>query len=90
MSFPLMLACFWAIVANVIALTPSKDHHWKSAYMLIAVGIPIVGAVTWYHGPWLGLLVLAAGCSVLRWPLVYLGRWIRRGGGPTVAESPAE
>ena len=74
-----MLACLWAVSANIIAMTPSKDHHWRNAYALIAVGIPIVGYVTAQHGPWVGLLVLAGGCSVLRWPVIYLTRWVRRG-----------
>ena len=51
MSLSLTLACFWAVIANVIAMTPSKDHHWRNAYMLIAVGIPILGFVTVQHGP---------------------------------------
>jgi hypothetical protein len=58
-------------------MTPSKDHHWRNAYGLIAIGIPILGFVTWQHGPFAGMLVLAAGMSVLRWPVVYLGRWIK-------------
>jgi hypothetical protein len=29
---------------------------------------------------------LAAGCSVLRWPVVYLMRWLRR----TAFQGPAE
>jgi len=78
MSLSLILACFWAVVANVIAMTPSKDHHWRNAYILIAIGIPIVGYVTVQHGPWIGLLVLAGGCSILRWPVIYLGRWLRK------------
>lgn len=78
MSLSLILAAVWAVVANVLAMTPSKDHHWRNAYMLITVGIPIVGYVTWQHGPWIGILVMAAGMSVLRWPVIYLGRWIKR------------
>ncbi|MBW4707835.1 DUF2484 family protein [Roseobacter sp. YSTF-M11] len=78
MSLSLTIAAIWALVANVLAMTPSKDHHWRNAYALIAIGIPIVGYVTWQHGPWVGLLVLAAGVSVLRWPVIYLGRWIKR------------
>ena len=78
MSLPLILACLWGIVANVIGMFPSKRHHWPAAYALIAVGVPIVGLVTWQHGPLIGLIVLAAGASVLRWPVVYLGRWLRR------------
>lgn len=86
MSLSLTFACLWALVANVLAMTPSRDHHWRNAYILIAVGIPIVGHVVMQHGPWLGLLVLAGGCSVLRWPVIYLGRWLRRG----VTKTPAE
>ncbi|MEM8692645.1 MAG: DUF2484 family protein [Pseudomonadota bacterium] len=77
MSGSLVLACLWAFAANVIAMLPSKDYHWSNAYKLIAIGIPILGFVTWQHGPWVGLLVLAAGMSVLRWPVVYLTRWVR-------------
>jgi len=77
-SLSLLLSCIWAVAANVLAMTPSKDHHWRNAYVLIAVGIPIVGYVVFQHGPWIGLLVLAAGCSVLRWPVIYFGRWLRR------------
>ncbi|SDD16423.1 DUF2484 family protein [Ruegeria marina] len=78
MSLSLILACVWAVAANVIAMLPSRDHHWRNAYMLIAVGIPILGYVTYENGPWIGLVVLAGGMSVLRWPVIYLGRWLRR------------
>lgn len=77
MSLSLILAALWAILANVLAMTPSKDNHWKRAYFLIAVGIPILGYVTYQNGPWYGLAVLLAGMSVLRWPVIYLGRWLR-------------
>ncbi len=86
MSYSLTLACLWAVAANIIAMTPSKDYHWRNAYILIAVGIPIVGYVVMQHGPWIGLLVLAAGCSVLRWPVIYLARWMRR----SARQEPAE
>ncbi len=78
MSLSLTLAFLWAIVANVTAMLPSRKNHWPAAYVLIAIGIPILGYVTLQHGPWVALLVLAAGASVLRWPLIYLGRWVRR------------
>lgn len=78
MTISLTLAALWALIANVVAMLPSRDHHWRNAYMLIAVGIPIIGFVTWQHGPWIGMLVMAMGISVLRWPVIYLGRWIKR------------
>ncbi|MBV2360523.1 DUF2484 family protein [Thalassococcus sp. CAU 1522] len=76
MSTSLILACLWAILANILAMVPSRDNHWQRAYGLIAIGIPILGYVTYQNGPWVGLLVLAAGMSILRWPVRYLGRWI--------------
>ncbi len=76
MSISLILACLWALSANLLAMMPSRDSHWKLAYGLIAVGIPILGYVTYQNGPWVGLFVLAAGMSMLRWPVRYLGRWV--------------
>jgi len=78
MSLSLLLAALWAIAANVLAMLPSKDYHWRRAYLLIATGVPILGLVTYQNGPWIGLLVLLAGMSMLRWPVIYAGRWIGR------------
>ncbi|WP_170478851.1 DUF2484 family protein [Ruegeria arenilitoris] len=78
MNWSIALAGLWGLVANVMAMIPSKDNHWTRAYFLIAVGIPILGYVTYENGPWIGLIVLAAGISVLRWPVIYLGRWLRK------------
>ncbi|MDZ7709857.1 MAG: DUF2484 family protein [Roseovarius sp.] len=78
MTPSLILACLWAVAANVLAMLPSRDNHWRRAYALMALGVPVLGLVTWQHGPWLGLIVLAAGMSVLRWPVIYLARWMRR------------
>jgi hypothetical protein len=75
---PIVLACLWLIAANVLAILPSRDHHWRNAYALIAIGIPLLGWVTYENGPLIGLLLLAAGASVLRWPVIYLWRWVRR------------
>ncbi|THH39056.1 DUF2484 family protein [Aliishimia ponticola] len=77
MSLPLILACLWAVVANVIAMFPSRDNHWRNAYILIAIGIPILVAIGYRHGVLLALLVMVAGMSILRWPMIYLMRWLR-------------
>lgn len=78
MSLSLILAALWALTANVLAMIPSRDNHWRRAYALIAFGIPILGYVTYENGPWWGLAVLIAGMSVLRWPVIYFGRWLRK------------
>ena len=77
MTPSLILAALWAVVANLLAMLPSRDNHWRSAYVLTAAGIPILGYVTFQNGPWIGLAVLMAGMSVLRWPVIHLGRWTR-------------
>jgi hypothetical protein len=81
MTLSLTLTCVWAVAANLIAMFPSKHNHWPAAYALIAVGIPILGWVTYQHGPWVGLLVLAAGASILRWPVFYFWRWLKTRAG---------
>lgn len=78
MTLSLAAAALWLIVANVLALIPSNDNHWRRAYVLIAVGVPLLGWVTYQNGPWIALVVLAAGMSVLRWPVIYLTRWVKR------------
>ncbi|TGD43617.1 DUF2484 family protein [Pseudotabrizicola sediminis] len=78
-------ALLWLVAANVVAMLPSRDHHWRAAYVLIAIGIPLVGWVTAQNGPVWGMLILAAGASVLRWPLIHFWRWLRSKNG-----APAE
>jgi hypothetical protein len=77
-TLPFILCLVWLVAANVIAMFPSRDYHWRAAYVLIAIGVPLLGWVTYASGPIVGMLVLAAGASILRWPLIYFWRWIRR------------
>lgn len=77
MSVSLILAALWALAANILAMIPSRDNHWARAYVLIALGIPLLGYVTYENGPWWGLAVLAGGMSVLRWPVIRFGRWVK-------------
>ncbi|OIQ32284.1 MAG: hypothetical protein BM562_05285 [Alphaproteobacteria bacterium MedPE-SWcel] len=77
MTPSLILACLWVVVANVLAMIPSRDNHWTRAYALIGIGIPLLGFVTYQNGPWWGLALLVAGMSILRWPLIHLLRWLR-------------
>lgn len=78
MSLSLILACLWAVAANIAAMIPSRDNHWRRAYALIVLGVPILGYVTYENGPWVGLAVLVAGMSVLRWPVFHLWRRVTR------------
>lgn len=78
MNASLVCALVWLLVANVAAMIPSRDHHWSRAYALIALGVPLVIWLVYENGLLIGLLFLAAGASVLRWPVIYFGRWLRR------------
>ncbi|MEL6957470.1 MAG: DUF2484 family protein [Pseudomonadota bacterium] len=72
------LACLWLIAANVLAMLPSRDNHWTRAYVLIALGVPLLAFVSYQNGLFWGVAFLIAAASVLRWPVIYLGRWVRR------------
>ena len=78
MTLSLICATLWLVVANVMAMIPSKDNLWQRAYLLMAVGIPLLGWVVYQNGLWIGLIALVAGMSVLRWPVVYLTRRVKR------------
>lgn len=71
MSNALIAACLWGLAASLIAMGPRR-YHWPAAWALIATGVPLLGWVTFENGPVLGLMVLAGGLSVLRWPVKYL------------------
>ena len=77
MSASLIAALLLLTAVNFRALFPSRDHHWRFAYGVIAIGVPILIWATYENGPWVGLLLFLAGASVLRWPLIYLWRWIK-------------
>lgn len=78
MSLAFILVCLWAILANVLAMLPSKDYHWRSAYFLLGLVVPLIGYVIIQHGLWAGLLVLVGACWILRYPVLHFGRWLRK------------
>lgn len=77
MSAPLVLALVWLIVVNVRGMFPSRDHHWRFAYVMMALGVPILGWIWLEQGIWYVLVVLALAAWVMRWPVVYGWRWVR-------------
>lgn len=90
MTFSLITALLWLVIANVLAIVPSNDNHWRRAYALIFLGIPLLGWVTFENGPWIGLACLFAGASLLRWPVRYLARWFMLTTGLRKPSGPAE
>jgi hypothetical protein len=78
MNMPVVAALIWLIAANLIGMLPSRDHHWRNAYLLIAVAVPILIGLAYAKGALWALAFLLAAGSVLRWPVIYLWRWIKR------------
>ncbi|WP_417807959.1 DUF2484 family protein [Thioclava sp.] len=77
MTTPLVLACLWALCATLIALGPRR-FHWAAAVILIVLAVPLLIWVGAVHGVIVALLLLAGAMSVLRWPLIYLMRGLRK------------
>ncbi len=72
----IVLACLWAIAANVLAMMPSRRNHWPQAWALMATGVPILVLMGVQNGPWGVVLLVLAAASILRWPLRYALRWM--------------
>ena len=72
-----MLIGLWVVLAFILSVIPSTDNHWRRAYILIAIGVPILIWLTWQEGLWMGLLGLFVGGLVLRWPVYFLWRWLQ-------------
>ncbi|WP_234417077.1 DUF2484 family protein [Loktanella sp. Alg231-35] len=77
LSDPVVLIGLWVVLAFALAAFPSTDNHWRRAYILMAIGFPILFWITWEHGVFYGLLGLIAGVSILRWPVYFLWQWIK-------------
>ena len=77
MTPALICAIIWLVVANVMAMIPSRDNLWQRAYFLMALGLPLLIWLFYQNGIFVGLLFLAGAISVLRWPMIYLARWLR-------------
>ncbi len=81
MSYSIIAALLWMVVTNLRGMFPSKDHHWKFAYVMIGIGVPILLWVFYENGPWIALVLLLGAMWVMRWPVIYLGRWLRKQAG---------
>lgn len=73
-----MLALVWLITANLIAMLPSQDHHWRAAALLMGVGFPLLIWIACTQSLVIAAAFLTGAASILRWPLYFLWRWISR------------
>lgn len=77
MSLSYGLAGLWLVLVVAIAFAPPRVRA-RAVFVLVALGIPILGLATYEHGPFIGLLLLTGGALVMRWPFMRLGNWLRR------------
>jgi len=77
MSAAAIAAMLWLVAANLIAMLPSKRHHWPAACGLITIALPIVAWLWVSVAAWAALLFVVAAGSVLRYPVFYAALWLR-------------
>lgn len=88
----LALVIVWMLAANVPLLVADRFRR-GAGYALVLLGVPILGFVTWQAGPVWGLMLLALGAAMLRWPPMMLGRGLLhpgQGPGNKGQSDPAE
>ncbi len=78
MNDPFILIGLWVVLAYVMAAFPSTDNHWRRAYVLMAIGAPLLVWIIWQHGAVMGVVGVIVGASVFRWPLLFLWRRIKQ------------
>ena len=77
MKTAIALLAGWVVLATLIGLMPRR-FHWRGAILLMVLLVPLVPYVWVQVNPFIALLFLAGVLSILRWPLIFLGRWINR------------
>lgn len=75
---PFIAACVWVVTAWVLSVVLTSKQSWPAAYVLIAVGVPLLLWLWHDLGPMAAFVGLVTGMVVLRWPVIYLGRWLKR------------
>ena len=75
---PLIGLCLWVLLAAVAQAVTTAQQSWPAAYSLMALGAPLLAWLWVAEGPAWAALGLAAMALVLRWPVRYGWRWVRR------------
>lgn len=81
MTDPFILIGLWVVLAFVMVAIPSNDNHWRRAYVLIGVGVPLLIWIVLKDGALMGALALFVGGLVLRWPVYFLWQRVKQGLG---------
>ena len=71
-------AGFWIVAASIIAFLPQTFHKPAALYLLIPTAVVLLPWIYVTNGPLVGTLFLIGFCSILRWPVYFLGRFVIR------------
>jgi hypothetical protein len=72
----MVLAVLWVVVASVIALMPVRLHKPSAIWFLIPTALTLLPWLYVTSGWVAALLFLLGACSILRWPVYFLSRFI--------------
>ena len=87
LSSAIVFAAAWIGMGTVIALSP-KQFIPPGAFLLMLLLVPLVPYLWIAGNPFLCVMFLAGVGSLLRWPIVYLERFIRAKVQGEVFEGP--
>ena len=73
MSWPLIVACLWALAATATALLPMRFQIFPGLALLVLAPV-LIGWIGRDHGIWLALVAVLGFASMFRRPLWHLGR----------------
>ena len=74
---PFVALALWVILAWGLSVVLSGPSTWKAAYGLMALGAPLLIWLYAVYGAGGTVVGLITGLLVLRWPVIYLLRWLR-------------
>ena len=72
----IIFATAWIGMGTVIALSPAR-YIPPGAFLLMLLLVPLVPYLWFAANPFMCVMFLGGVASLLRWPIVYLGRFFR-------------
>jgi len=76
MLVAVICALLWIGIATIVALCP-RAYHPPGAFMLMLLLFPLIPFLWIAANPFVAVMFTLGVCSILRWPLYYIGRELR-------------
>ncbi len=72
-----LLAGLWVLGGAIVAMSNTRYHGVFAVFLFIPSALVIVPWLAFDYGFWAALVALVGVCSMLRWPLYYVGKYLR-------------